>query len=155
MASPVELNAFDTGGRHTGPTSSTPLVEQGIPRSSFETLGTRQSVWLEAGTDAYTLAIKGTGVGTFILAIEEYRDDGTVREVRFHETSVQPESRAWVRFTQLDGLRMEIDGTIDSASDLMTPEWNAEKEAENFKHHAVVCEEALTVFLANISRRSG
>ena len=32
----------------------------------------------------------------------------------------------------------------------MMPQWDARKEAGNVKHHGVVFEEALTVFLANI-----
>lgn len=88
VESPVELHVYDNVGNHTGLTElpnipdSGPMVEQGIPGSTYDELLESKLIYLPQN-GIYTVRLKATNEGSFNLRLRSYEDDQIVRTILF------------------------------------------------------------------------
>jgi hypothetical protein len=121
--SPIELHAYDSLERHTGPTSDT-TWEANIPGSTYipGNLKDRHSSKTIMLPDSfqYRIVIKGQDtVGTFDLMLVNFIDSVTTKEAMFKTVAINPTTTAVCSLTTVSGsLLLSIDkngdGTIDT-----------------------------------------
>jgi len=69
--SPVELNVYDSQGRHVGPNHEKHKIDFEIPGSSYDVITHNDFAIVPAGEN-YRIVVDSVGVGTFNLDIEKY-----------------------------------------------------------------------------------
>lgn len=133
MHSPVDINVYDSFGRHTGPLASndpnSDLVhyEENIPGSIYKpNAGEGTSISLPY-SDAYKVLLNGTGEGLFTLTTEHDKSGITVAQTAFSDLPATPLLKAELILatttsisngstTQMIMLDFEGDGTIDATT---------------------------------------
>lgn len=89
LHSPLTLDLYDSNGNHTGVSTTTNRVEEGIPGAYYITFGEQQYIFADAET-AYQLALEGYDTGTFTLVISEMDGDTTASSITFENVPVTP-----------------------------------------------------------------
>jgi pimeloyl-ACP methyl ester carboxylesterase len=96
MHSPVDVNVYDSQGRHTGPipnpdpTSDLGQYEENIPGSTYDPEAVDgTSVTVPYGTD-YSVILNGTGSGSFTLDTEHEENGVSVASTEFADMPVTP-----------------------------------------------------------------
>jgi triacylglycerol esterase/lipase EstA (alpha/beta hydrolase family) len=77
--SPVELNVYDSQGRHVGPNHVQHRIDSEIPGSSYDVITHNDFAIVPAGEN-YRVVVNSVGTGTFNLDIEKY-------DSKFHQES--------------------------------------------------------------------
>jgi len=105
--SPVELNAYDSKGRHTGiiqtPASTDEPIEEGlytfaesdIPGSKFESVGGTENdpeyqIYLPDDGEKYSVVLNGTGVGEFTFNIDRIVGGSYAGKIEYAHMPVTP-----------------------------------------------------------------
>jgi hypothetical protein len=116
--SPVDLNIYDSNGKHTGPTSDGGFEEQ-IPGSVYQTLDDAKFIWLpEEGH--YSVKLNATDLGSFDFKIRSYANDSNFQTVLFKTIPINNTTKAEAEIdtssTQNTVLQIDKDGdgTVDS-----------------------------------------
>jgi pimeloyl-ACP methyl ester carboxylesterase len=87
LHSPLTLDIYDANGNHTGVSTTTGEVVDGIPGTYYITFGEQQYIFADAGV-SYTLALDGYDSGTFTLIITETEGDTAVSSITFADVPV-------------------------------------------------------------------
>ncbi|MDO8572514.1 MAG: NosD domain-containing protein [bacterium] len=74
LHSPLNLNIYDQAGNHTGISTTTGLIEEGIKGSTYYTLGDTKIIIVSADT-LHTVKLDAYASGSFTLDLEELRGD--------------------------------------------------------------------------------
>jgi parallel beta-helix repeat protein len=155
MKSPVAVHVYDSVGRHTGlidnpnPQSDLQLYEEEIPNSSYFELGDKKYLSLD-GEDIYTIELKGEGIGTFTLEIDEVQGDTVIDTTAYQNIPVTPATTGKVLLQDsLVELELELDVDGDGQTDAVIQEGVAvpllvslavlqQSIAELDAHHSVI-----------------
>ena len=110
---PVDLNVYDSAGKHTGeiapPAEVTDDVvtayEENIPGSRYvqSDSGQNNSVYVPSGGGNYSIVAEGSGVGTFDLTVERVQGSAVLDTVRFDAIPVTSTSVASTTVTLIMG----------------------------------------------------
>ena len=127
--SPVELNIYDSQGRHTGPivnpdpTSDIGRYELGIPGSEFHPDDDENTYITVPFSGTYRVELTGTGIGTFSVDTEHEVNGNIVAKTTFADLPVTPLLRAELDLTPVTATSAQIlqmdtdgDGVIDATS---------------------------------------
>jgi pimeloyl-ACP methyl ester carboxylesterase len=82
LHSPLSLDLYDDQGNHTGLSSTTNILEENIPGSSYQTFGEVKYISVPASAKLH-LVMKGQDNGSFTLDVEEVRGDETISSTTF------------------------------------------------------------------------
>ena len=91
MHSPLTLDLYDASGNHTGVSTTTNQVEEGIPGTYYMTFGEQKYVFADSDT-TYNLVLDGYDSGTFTLIISESTGDNVISTISFNNVPVTPET---------------------------------------------------------------
>lgn len=118
-ASPIELHAFDSIGRHTGPIpapepgSQLAFFETSIPNSNYVRIDHTQDITFNAENGPYRIDIRGTGTGPLTLTIQEFSDDQMTGEIQYHNIPITEKTRISAKLGILGDARsldVDVDG---------------------------------------------
>jgi hypothetical protein len=150
VGSPVELHAYDSLGRHTGPTSDS-TWEASIPGSVYITGNLKDyhssKTIMLSDSFQYRIVIKAQDtVGTFDLMLINFVDSMTTKEAMFDTVAINPTTTAVCSLTTVSGsLLLSIDkngdGTVDTT---ITPsEYTSTGIEDSHKGHTIPIEYSL------------
>ncbi|MEW6610881.1 MAG: alpha/beta fold hydrolase [Patescibacteria group bacterium] len=107
--SPVNLNAYDALGNHTGLNPEGGIDEE-IPGSRYDVLGDDKFLFLPKGSNA-AVTLDGIDNGTFRYDIADVTQDGELQSARFFDLPVTPDTRVEVVFDEnhIDQTTLKLD----------------------------------------------
>jgi hypothetical protein len=117
--SPVQLHAYDTQGRHTGPTGD--LIETGIPGSKYYGVDGDSQLILPSG-DTYQIVGIAIGQGTASFDVKSIGDSQAVPQAFYNDLSIGTATKAGLTLDdhlQPSSLSLDVDG--DGVVDMNLP----------------------------------
>jgi len=123
--SPVNLDAYDADGNHTGkicpPGSDFCYVEENIPNSSYLEFGEGKYINLPEDK-VKSIKLQGTDVGTFTYESEKVLPNGTSSTLSFVDIPVTTQTQAEITLNQNGTPQLKLDVTGDGVPDFtLTP----------------------------------
>lgn len=112
LHSPLSLDLYDDFGNHTGISTTTGALENGIPGAYYREFGEVKYVTAPASTTLH-LVMNGQATGYFTLDIQETIGDTIIATTTFEDIPSATSTRVAMDFT---------DGTISNASNLRVDE---------------------------------
>ena len=121
MHSPVDIDLYDSEGRHTGKCAENPYpemecIDAEIPNSSYTTMGEDKYISLP-NEGSFTLKLDGYDSGTFTLNIDNYEDDTKVGGVEFTDITTNSLMLSDVNLTETLPTELLLDMNGDSKLD--------------------------------------
>lgn len=122
--SPIELNAYDQHGNHTGlidnpdPNSDIQLVEQNVPNSMYVKFGGGKYLSLNA-TPSNSVSFQGVGYGSLAIETNISQDGAIIASSAFVDIPVTPEMKGSIIDTASSSvlaLDVDGDGTVDATT---------------------------------------
>jgi len=127
MQSPVEMHAYDSAGRHTGPipnpdpSITQSSVEQQIPNSAYRRFGDDVYLYLDT-QEKYRIELKGESLGTFSLSIEERMNDEMMGKSQFINFPTSAAMRGVLEVQHVaDAPQLKLDIQGDGKDDFSIP----------------------------------
>lgn len=108
LHSPLSLDLYDNLGNHTGISTTTGMIESGIPDAYYREFGEVKYISASASTTLH-LVMNGQASGVFSLEVSEVDGDITVASTTFLSIPTSTSAKVTMDFT---------DGTIANASNL-------------------------------------
>lgn len=117
VQSPVDLNIYDSGGNHTGPTSNNNF-ETNIPGSFYDTLESTKMIWLP-DSGQYIIKLSATNNGSFDLKIRSFEDDINTKTIAYRDVAITTETEGQINYntSSLNPPPLEIDKDGNGISD--------------------------------------
>ncbi|HCM68525.1 MAG TPA: hypothetical protein DIS62_06060 [Candidatus Kerfeldbacteria bacterium] len=118
LHSPLTLDAFDNIGRHTGVSTTTHEIEEGIPGSYYAEFGDVKYLFTDPDVPIH-IVMDGYDTGTFTFTAEELHGDDVQTSTVWQDMPVNPETEVTIEqqgdFSTLSPLSIDKndDGTVD------------------------------------------
>ncbi len=118
--SPLTLNAYDSLGNHTGISTTTGLIEEGIKGSQYLELGDSKAIIVPAET-AHTLNMDAYASGSFTLDVETLSGDTVTASTTFEAVPTATTTKAVIDWNPQAGITsstIKIDFNGDNVVDV-------------------------------------
>lgn len=117
VLSPVSLSITDQQGNRVGISTSTGLVEESIPGSYYLEFGEGQYIGVPADGQ-YTVALSGTGTGTFTFIVEKVVGDVATTVAKYADVPVDTALKATLRIADAMPSTLALDTNGDGRTDV-------------------------------------
>lgn len=129
--SPISITITDQEGNQAGPSDDGSILNN-IPGLSYELYGEKKFIFLPTDSgQTYSVAIKGTGTGTFILKTSDVNANQVSKAAVFINIPVTPELTGSVKFNP-DSISLLLNNTPGGTSEEIFPTvFLTEKESQD------------------------
>ncbi len=119
LHSPLTLNIYDTLGNHTGISTTTGQIEEGIKGSTYFTLGDTKTIILPASI-AHTVKLDAYASGSFTLDLTELQGDTIIASTTFMGIPTATTTQATLTWNPTEGISTSTTLNIDHNGDQVT-----------------------------------